>query len=860
MMTWLHTITMGLALLLGTQASADNSGPGAARFDFNTTEGNAIPSVLLDSKAHIAVSGMTATVTLTQRYRNDSSQWVEGVYLLPLPEDAAVDSMEFRTEHTVVKGIIKEKQEAKRVYEQAKAAGKKAALVEAERPNLFTTKVANIAPNSEVSVTITYVQTIAYAHDAFSLRLPNTLTPRYIPRSFTPEEGEMHSSQTIGDTGWSNSGGITPAQTREPNNRIEITAEIKPGMELASVTSTSHDIDWEQNEKLYQVSLKDGDTLMNQDFVLSWAPKVGQAPTAAVFGEEFDGEQYTTLMLMPPQQDMRNLTLPREVVFVIDSSGSMQGEAMRQAKASLIKSLEYLSEHDLFNVIEFDDKYTVLFSDVVDVNAVNLQQAREFINNMNADGGTEIRPALEQALATPARDGFLKQVIFLTDGSVGNEQQLLHVIKNRLGKSRLFTIGIGSAPNSFFMRKAAEFGRGTFTYINSIGKVEQQISQLFSQLKNPVLRDIEVSFDHGDAVEILPTPIPDLYLGEPLVVHAKGKTGQQVTVRGTLLDRDWSRTVEYTQTADASGLHKVWARQKIEQLMDSQVLGVAEPTIRSQVLPLALKHGLVSKYTSFVAVEEIISRPQTEDVNAARIPNLMPKGNTMKIPYPQSATAAELNMFFGLLVLLLALALYYREQRRHIGNNVAMRRKSWIIALAVVGAGLIANGGCIHAKAWLAQVLIAHSWEDLRQHQDTQRAKPWPWADTWPVARLLIHDEELFVMESASGEAMSFGPGHVLQSALPGEPGDSVVSAHRDTHFAVLPNIAIGDVIEAESYRGGYQEYLVEDIRIADADKEELEVRQDANRLQLVSCYPFDAINPGGSLRYVVTAREVVSP
>ncbi len=654
-----------IALLLGSSIMWASEEVGSSEFKFFTKEKKQVEAVLLNSTAKIDVFGLSAKVTIIQEYENLSDEWVEGVYLLPLPDNASIDGLLIKTDDGITKGVIKEKNEAKEIYKKAKEEGKKAALIETERPDLFTTKVANIAPQSKISVEISYIQPITYLHDEFSLHLPNTLTPRYTPKSFSKEEGELSSVQKISTSGWANKTSLNPPfqKTAQNSHDINITVTIDNSYKIASIDSSSHKIDWNEEKSHYKITLKDGKTPMNKDFRLSWKSKAEALPNAALFSENEEEGNYLSLMVIPPQQELQNKTLPREIVFVIDSSGSMQGEAMRQAKASLTKALTYLSNQDKFNIIEFDDKLATLYKNSQNVTSRSIQDAKKFIDNMTADGGTEIKPALDLSLKNDAGDGFLKQIIFLTDGSIDNEAGLLKNIKTNLGNSRLFTIAIGSAPNLYFMRKSAEYGRGSMTHINNMKNIEKQISQLFSQLKNPMLRDITIEFADGEDVEYFPNPIPDLYLGEPLMIYAKTNSDakKELIITGKLLDKEWKRTLHYGNLPQSTGISKLWANKKITHLMDQSALGVLEEEIKKQVTPLALKHSLASKYTSFVAVEQKISRPSEKDLKSQQIPNLIPKGNTMfDMPYPKTATNSKLFTYAGLMFLFLSIVLYYR--------------------------------------------------------------------------------------------------------------------------------------------------------------------------------------------------------
>ncbi|HIP52364.1 MAG TPA: marine proteobacterial sortase target protein [Campylobacterales bacterium] len=648
-----------------------------AEMEFYAKGDKPVDAFLLNNKAHIEIFALNARVTIKQTYENKSNEWVEGRYLLPLPENGAVDSLLIKTKDGITKGVIKEKEEAKKVYAEAKKAGKKTSLVEMERPNLFTTKVANIAPNSSIIVEVSYTQPITYKLGAFSLMLPNTLTPRYTPPTQTKEEESLSKVEHISANGWANSNGITPSFKRtkvQNSHNIEITASIKKSYMINKIQSSSHAIEWKEDADKYVVALKSVSTAMNKDFHLSWTAIAAQKPRAALLKESIDNEEYLTLMVMPPQRVQDALILAREMIFVIDTSGSMAGVSMTQAKASLTKALSLLSAKDKFNIIEFDTNFTNLYSQSKAVTKEHIRQANNFIAKMSADGGTNIKPALNKALEQSSEDGYLKQIIFLTDGSVGNEEELFKHIKAKLTDERLFTIAIGTAPNVYFMRQAAKYGRGVFTHINNTQMINKQISDLFYQIKNPVLRDVKISFENNQEIEYFPKNIPDLYLGEPLMVYIKTKNKEngKIIINGKLLDEEWNREIQYSSLAPSKGIAKLWAKKKIEHLMDQKIVGVKESTIKKQVTPLALQYGLMSKYTSFVAVEEKVSRPQEEVLTQKQVPNLIPEGNTMlnkpvvqrnsNMSYPSTATNKELYFIIGLLFLVLSFLALGKEK------------------------------------------------------------------------------------------------------------------------------------------------------------------------------------------------------
>ena len=622
------------------------------------------PALIQAGKVHFDISGMIATVSLEQSFRNNSDQWVEGIYAFPLPDQAAVRHMEMIIGDRRILGKIKEKSVAKKIYQQAKQAGKKASLVEQQRPNLFTNRVANIGPGEEIIVRLEYVQKVAYRNGEFSLRFPMTITPRYMPlvaeQPFEVPDLKQE-LQVNTKLGW-----VLPVASpanQKGLNRIEISARLDMGMPLSQISASYHEIVLKRNKGLYEVGLASGSSEMDRDFVLGWKPVTGSAPSAAIFAEQVGDDQYGLLMLVPPNlaASSSETVIAREMIFVIDTSGSMAGESIAQARHSLAMALSQLRPQDSFNIIEFNSDFHALYSAPVPATQHYIQRAGEFVRQLNANGGTEMLPALRAALVVPHELEKVRQVVFITDGAIGNEHQLFEEIERTLGDSRLFTVGIGSAPNSWFMRKAAQFGRGTHTHIADLGEVNDKMQALFTQISTPLAADIQIVWPGN--VEAYPQRVPDLYRGEPVLVAFKftagSPSGEEVVVSGQMADKPWSRRIAIQSTKQNPGVASIWAREKIAALLDQKIMGKSEQWVREAVLDVALAHSLMSPYTSFVAVEERISRPREAALKNSPTPNSRPKGLSARaFAYPQTATTGPANIFLGGLFLYLALMTY----------------------------------------------------------------------------------------------------------------------------------------------------------------------------------------------------------
>jgi Ca-activated chloride channel family protein len=599
----------------------------------------------VETEVAIHVTGMIARTRVTQAFHNPGDEFVEGVYVFPLPEKAAVDHLQMRIGERVIEGQIQEKEEARRTYETAKREGRKAALVEQQRPNLFTNSVAHIGPNEMVRISIEYQQSLAYENGEYRLRFPLAVTPRYVPMS--GKRGEAETDASVLHTDFAD-----PAFG--PVNPVDIVVVIDAGMPLAGVKSSYHDAAVQkQDGRRTLVSLVKEQEEADRDFELTWTVAPGAAPQAALFTETVASTGYALLMVVPPQPTADEKAaferVPRETILIADTSGSMQGASMEQAKAALIHALGTFTERDRFNVVEFNSVTRTLWPDALPATSANIRTAKAWVQQLRANGGTEMMPALTFALDHRETPGYLRQVVFMTDGAVGNEDALFRLIAEKLGNSRLFTVGIGSAPNSYFMTKAAQFGRGTFTHIGDVREVREKMTALFGKLEAPVLQDVAITWPDGTAVETFPARVPDLYLGEPILISASARAfAGTVIVSGKRGSQPWSAAL--TPTSDQTGVGALWARAKIASLMDEITRGADAATVRPHVVKVALEHHLVSAYTSLVAVDVTPTGPSY--TKTALVTASLPKGwGANGGAIPQTGTAATLQLLMGLLAL-----------------------------------------------------------------------------------------------------------------------------------------------------------------------------------------------------------------
>lgn len=683
----------------------------AGLFFESGVDGKVFEAPLLGSDVAITVNGEIARVSLVQHFHNPSEAWMEGAYVFPLPEDSAVDRLTMTVGEREIEGRIMEREEARRVYDAAAEAGQRASLLSSERANVFTTSVANVGPGETVSVRIEYQESLPYRDGRYSLRFPMVVAPRY-----TPGEAELvrapAGNQDTPRPQPISAAGTAPGPEREDRdifgpvrnpkdgkiNPMRLSVEIDAGLPLAEVASLYHEVDIETAaDGRSLVALREGAVAADRDFVLEWTPAIEGAPEAAVFGEQVGENSYLRIALLP-QRDAGEVARPeRDLIFIVDTSGSMYGPSMDQAKRALLTALDRLGPGDRFEIIRFANETQALFGGLRPAEQLPLNRAQRFVSSLEAEGGTEMLPALAAALKDPAEPGRLRQVVFLTDGAVGNEQQLFELIVDRLGGSRLFTVGIGSAPNSYFMTKAAEFGRGSFTYIGDPGEVAAHMERLFRKLERPALTGVQLTWEGPAAkrVEVVPAVMPDLYAGDPVAINARVAGLPLDSLHGSLLltgevgGQPWQRRLDLDEIEAAPGVAALWGRAQLEEIENGLALGMTQQTVRDLAVATALEFRLVSRYTSLVAVDDDVVRPEEDELRSGEVERNLPAGwshekvfgdaaaamplrtlpgpvlrqaglaGSEAIALPQTATPAQLKMLVGLALLLLAAALLF---------------------------------------------------------------------------------------------------------------------------------------------------------------------------------------------------------
>jgi Ca-activated chloride channel family protein len=587
--------------------------------------GDPAPLPMLDLQVRLDVTGMMVHGTVTQTFLNPTTDEIEAVYVFPLPEQAAVHHMEMRIGERRIVSVIQEREEARRTYVQAREEGRKAALVEQKRPNLFTASAANINPGESIDITLEYIQELDYNDGEFQLAFPLTFMPRYAPPAAQRRAVLQQAIQEMAAALAAKEG---PVET--PRARIEVRVQV--GFPLDSLDSPSHEIrTWWDGETL-MVEPSGTSVAADRDFLLRWRPQLDREPRWAVHTEERDDGSYALLMLLPPLEDAGDGSgLATETLFIVDVSGSMKGPSIRQARQALLAALDRLRPDDAFNLLAFNDHVMEFAPSFLEATEGALEEARAWVRGLGAGGGTQIFPALRHGvdLTRLQESDRVRRILFLTDGAVQNEEEVLRSILRDLGTVRLHALGIGRAPNRYLMRRMAGYGHGLCDFITDTVEAENRIDAFFARLHRPVMTDLSLEWEGREPLEVYPARLPDLHAGEPLFVSARlprGPEAGRVTLRGQLPDGSVTFRGELQGDAPGeSGVAVRWARARVSSLFQELHAGGDAEAIRREVIEVSKTFHIVTRYTSLVALEEFPSA--VDHARHVRVPNALPAGS-----------------------------------------------------------------------------------------------------------------------------------------------------------------------------------------------------------------------------------------
>jgi Ca-activated chloride channel family protein len=540
----------------------------------------------------VDISGYIARVTLTQRFRNPLAEPIEAVYTFPMSERAAVDSMTMLIGDRTIKGIIKEREEARKAYEAARAAGQAASLLDQERPNIFTQSVANILPNDKVEIRISYVEYLEYEDGEYTLAFPMVVGPRYIPGN----PGGAGGTDQVPDAAR-----ITPPVTPEgtrAGHDISVAVSLDAGVAIREIDSELHEVEIERPaEHKAVVRLKEKAELPNRDFILRYAV-AGDAIEDAVMSHADARGGFFTVILQPPDRVAPEAVTPKEMIFVIDCSGSMRGFPIEKAKATMRRCIEGMNPDDTFNLVSFAGGTGYCFDRPVPNTKKNRTKALEYLDALEGSGGTEMMAAIRAALEKQEDPERLRIVCFMTDGFIGNDMGILDAIQKNVDSARVFAFGIGNGVNRFLIEGMGRTGRGASEVVTLQSDADEAVKRFHERIQSPLLTDISIDFGNLPVEEVFPDPgaVPDLFAARPLVLKGRytGPASGVIAVRGQTAQGPFERRISVDLPKEEPAhdvLAPLWARERIAFLMDRDWLnmqqGKPDPDIRKPSPTLA---------------------------------------------------------------------------------------------------------------------------------------------------------------------------------------------------------------------------------------------------------------------------------
>ncbi len=572
------------------------------------------------------IAGYITRVHVRQIFTNPLNRKIEAVYVFPLPQDSAVDEMVMSIGDRRIVGKVQEKRQARKTYETAKSTGHVAGLLDQERPNIFTQSVANIEPGARVVIDISYVETLKYEDGVFTFIFPMVVGPRYMPGSAIGHIGTGTTDDTARVPDASKISPRIAAPPTRAGHDIRMTVRIDAGAELFDVKSELHAIQVLQSSPDHAVvTLQNEGEIPNRDFILRYRI-AAEAIKDAFFVQPFPGGAYFTLALLPPRRVAPVEAMPREMIFVIDRSGSQEGFPIEKAKETMRRCIETMNPNDTFDLLSFSTDVTSFFGSPQVNTPSNRAKALQYLDGVRADGGTEMLPAIHAVLDRPADPHRMRIVCFMTDGFVGNDFEIIDAVKKRAGTARLFSFGIGNSVNRFLLDGIAYAGRGEVEYVTLEKDGSAAAERFHDRIQSPVLTDLRIDWGGLSVDAVYPRQLPDLYSDKPILVHGllKGPLEGTIMLHGRTTQAPFLRRIPLALANSQephSALASLWARAKVKDLMMQDMAGLQSGRIRDDlkqaITDLGVRFRMMTQFTSFIAVE---ADRRTRGVASTRIP------------------------------------------------------------------------------------------------------------------------------------------------------------------------------------------------------------------------------------------------
>ncbi|WP_445630628.1 VIT domain-containing protein [Nostoc sp. DSM 114167] len=570
------------------------------------------------------IAGNLSRVDVIQSFENPFTQPLEAVYIFPLPDEAAVDDMEIKIGDRIIKGNIKKREEAQQIYEKAKQEGRTAGLLEQERDNIFTQSLANIKPGEQIDVTIRYTESLKFEAGNYEFVFPMVVGPRYIPG--TPIDGSGDTDRVP------DASRITPPVVLEgtrSRHNINVTVEIDAGLPISEVRSPSHQLKIEHSGQIVRIQLAGEDTIPNKDLILHYQVS-GKETQSTVLTQADDRGGHFAIYLIPALEYSTDEIVPKDVVFLVDTSGSQSGDPLQKCQELMRRFINGLNPNDTFTIIDFSDRVRQLSPTPLPNTLENRAKAIAYINNLQADGSTEMLSGIRTAINFPTPIGRLRSVVLLTDGYIGNENEILAEVQQHLQPAnRLYSFGAGSSVNRFLLNRIAEIGRGISRIIRHDEPTEEVAEKFYRQINNPVLTNIQISW-HGDTESpvIYPKVAPDLFCEQPLVLFGRkhDRTSGNLQISGIAAGgKHYEKTfnLKFEETGNLA-VAQLWGRACIKDLMNQMVSFETKAGVEA-VTETALTYQLLSQYTAFVAVSDDVRVEPGSEYLSMQVPVEMPE-------------------------------------------------------------------------------------------------------------------------------------------------------------------------------------------------------------------------------------------
>ena len=559
------------------------------------------------TEVEATIAGVIADVRVTQVYRNEGTTPIDARYVFPASTRAAVYALRLRVGDRAVDARIREKQQARREFDQAKREGRSASLLEQKRPNVMQMAIANVLPGDEIAVDLRYTETIVPTDGTYRFVFPTVVGPRYNGGvSADGEAAESHKAE-----GWIAQ--PTLPQGHRSNATFALSATIRSPLPIATIGSPTHALQASgEGSREVRIGLPADTAHADRDVVIDYT-LAGRSIDAGLLVHEGPDANYFLLLAQPPARVQAAEVVPREYVFIVDVSGSMHGFPLATAKALLRELIGRLRPTDTFNVIPFAGGHSLLHSASVPASPENVERAIRFLDGQNGGGGTELLPALRTALATAADEGRARTFVVVTDGYVTIEKEAFELVRASLGKANLFAFGIGSSVNRFLIEGLARAGRGEPFFVLNAQQAEAEAARLRAMIEQPVLTRIRLKFDGFDAYDLDAPQVPDLFAQRPIVVSGKfrGKAAGRIEIEGLAAGGAVRLPIDVQRAAvrdDTPALRYLWARSRIAELGDFNRLGGDDEAAR-EITRLGLAHNLLTDTTSFIAVDHVVRNP-----------------------------------------------------------------------------------------------------------------------------------------------------------------------------------------------------------------------------------------------------------